>query len=134
MILEQNCEIPERVSTNVTGRTKTICCKKVYHLSEILCKYKSKKPKPAAKNFLRQKKVIIFLSKYETLSNRNDFVLFSTLASLIVEVIGNVHAIFNRTNKLGNLSSSHFVIAFANVSGQSLEATANQLRCHGRSS
>ena len=44
------------------------------------------------------------------------------------EVIGNVHAIFNRTNKLGNLSSSHFLIAFANLSGWSLEATANHLR------
>ena len=56
------------------------------------------------------------------------------LHSHSAEVIGNVHAIFNRTNKLGNLSSSHFVIAFANVSGRSLEATANQLRYHGRSS
>ena len=50
------------------------------------------------------------------------------------EVIRNVHAIFNRTNKLGNLSSSHFLIAFANVSDQSLEATANHLRCQNRSS
>ena len=49
--------------------------------SKILCKCKSKKPKPAAKDFLRQKKVSIFLSKYETLSNK--FVLFSSLSYLI---------------------------------------------------
>ena len=36
---------------SVTGRAKTICCKKVDHFSDILCKYKSKKPKPAAKTF-----------------------------------------------------------------------------------
>ena len=40
--------------------TKTTCCKKVDHFSEILCKYKSKKPKPAAKNFLRQKSMLFF--------------------------------------------------------------------------
>ena len=51
------------------------------------------------------------------------------LRSHSAEVIGNIHAIFKRTNKLGNLFSSHFVIAFANVSGQSLKATANHLRC-----
>ena len=51
------------------------------------------------------------------------------LRSHSAEVIGNVHAIFNRTNKLGTLFSSHFVIAFANVSGQSLKATTNHLRC-----
>ena len=50
------------------------------------------------------------------------------------EVIGNVHAIFNGTNMLGNLSWSHFLIAFGNVSGRSLEATANHLRCQNRSS
>ena len=61
---------------------KTICCKKVDHFSEILRKYKSKKPKPAAKNFFRQKKVSYFLSKYETLPIK--FVLFSTLSCLIV--------------------------------------------------
>ena len=33
-------EITYRFSTNVTGRAKTICCKKVDHFSEILCKYK----------------------------------------------------------------------------------------------
>ena len=53
-------EITYRVSASVTGRTKTICCKKFDHFSEILCKYKSKKPKPAAKNFLRQKIVSYF--------------------------------------------------------------------------
>ena len=40
--------------------TKTTCCKKVDHFSEILCKYKSKKPKLAAKNFLRQKSMLFF--------------------------------------------------------------------------
>ena len=50
------------------------------------------------------------------------------------EVIGNAHAIFNRTNKLGDIFSSHFVIAFADVSGRSLEATANLLHCQSRSS
>ena len=53
-------EITYRVSANVTGRKNTICCKKVGHFSEILCKYKSWKPNPAAKNFLRQKKVSYF--------------------------------------------------------------------------
>ena len=48
------------------------------------------------------------------------------------KVIGNVHAIFNSTNKLENPFSSHFVIAFANVSGQSLEATTNHLRCQSK--
>ena len=33
------------VKYSYTGRTKTICCKKVDHFSERLCKYKSKKPK-----------------------------------------------------------------------------------------
>ena len=33
------------------------------------------------------------------------------------EVIGNEHAIFNSTNNLGNLSLSHFLIAFVNLSG-----------------
>ena len=56
------------------------------------------------------------------------------LRSHSAEVIGNVHAILNRTNKLGNLFPSHFVIAFANVSGRSLETTANQLRYQSRSS
>ena len=45
-----------------------------------------------------------------------------------VEVTGNKRAIFNGANKLGSLSSSHFVTAFANVSGRSLKATANHLR------
>ena len=40
---------------------------------------------------------------------------------------------FNRTNSLGNLSSSHFIIAFANVSGRSLEATNSHLHCQSRS-
>ena len=56
------------------------------------------------------------------------------LRSHYAEVIGNVHAIFNRTNKLGNLFSSHFVIAFAKASGQPLEATANHLHCQSRTS
>ena len=56
------------------------------------------------------------------------------LRSHSAEVIGNVHAILNRTNKLGNLFPSHFVIAFANVSGRSLETTANHLRYQSRSS
>ena len=56
------------------------------------------------------------------------------LRSHSAEVIGNVHAIFNRTNKLGNLFSSLFVIAFANVSDRSLEATANHLRYQSRNS
>ena len=77
-------EITYRVSANVTGRTKTIFCKNVDHFSKKICKDKLKKPKPAAKNFLRQKKVSYFLSKYETLSNTNKFVLFNTLACLIV--------------------------------------------------
>ena len=56
------------------------------------------------------------------------------LHSHSAEVIGNAHAIFSRTNKLGNLSSSHFLIAFANLSGRSLTATANHLRHQSRSS
>ena len=56
------------------------------------------------------------------------------LHSHSAEVIGTVHGIFNRTNKLGNFSSSHFLIALANVSGQSLEITTNHFRCQSRSS
>ena len=56
------------------------------------------------------------------------------LRSHSAEVIGSVHAIFNRTNKLGNLSASHYLIALANLSGQSLEATANHLRGQSRCS
>ena len=56
------------------------------------------------------------------------------LHSHSAEVIGNMHAVFNRTNKLGNLSSSHFLIAFANLSGWSLEATTNHLHYQSRSS
>ena len=52
-----------RVSANAAGRTKTICCKKVDHFSEILRKYKWKKPKPATKIFLRQKKVSYFFKQ-----------------------------------------------------------------------
>ena len=43
-----------------------------------------------------------------------------------------MNVIFYRTNTLGNLSSAHFLIA--HVSGQSLEATVNHLRCQSRSS
>ena len=60
-----------------------IFCKKVYYFSEILRKCKSKEPKLAAKNFLRQEKLSCFLSKYETLPNKL-IVLFSTLLCLIV--------------------------------------------------
>ena len=56
------------------------------------------------------------------------------LHSHSAKVIENVHAIFNRTNKLGELSSSHFLTGFVNVSGRSLEDIANHLRCQSRSS
>ena len=54
------------------------------------------------------------------------------LLSHSAEIMENVHVIFNRTNTLGNLSSSHFLIAY--ISGRSLEATINYLRCQSRCS
>ena len=54
------------------------------------------------------------------------------LLSHSAEIMENVHVIFNRTNTLGNLSSLHFLIAY--ISGRSLEATINYLRCQSRCS
>ena len=55
------------------------------------------------------------------------------LSSFSAEVIGNVHVIFNRTNKLRNLFPSHFLTAFVNICGRHLEAITNHFRCQSRS-
>ena len=57
------------------------------------------------------------------------------LRSYSAEVIENAHAIFNRTNKLENLSASHFLIDFAtvSVSGQGYFMWDKELPRSGRS-
>ena len=79
-------EITNRVLTNVTGikEQRLFVAKKLINSQKYFVSMSSRNQKPAAKNFLRQKKVYYFLSKYETFSNTKNFVLFSTLACLIV--------------------------------------------------
>ena len=74
-------EITNKVSANGTGNKK--------------------KPKTGCqKLFKTKKKVSYFLSKYETFSNTKKFVLFSTLACLILERRGGKVAGWGWVNKM----------------------------------